>query len=587
MNPHTNTYIQRKAIAPTAARLGWRCEGDLLIMPHSAPDGTPVGERVRKADGSRWYRHGATRRKHADARLYHLPDIADKIADTLYLVEGESDVATMIEAGHGNTAGIFGATNVPADLADIVRSWQARRVITLFDADDAGETARRLVDERLADSDIDCRHANTGWKQCNDVNDLWVQCQADSLRFDMALAGCIELSAMAAHKPLPAQLAPAPVYEDGGRDDAGANAYFDALERRAIITRPRFVSMIRALNASELHVTASAPHFEGVFAPSDMHSHLERRGYKCSIRQVKNALQTSPIIDHVGHGKYQMTDNPTFGMRLRARLEGAIAKTLYRRKLPAWVYGDSVDVSDSLYGGIERRELHMSKEDADKALRTIDSESDMLWDSIDLQPFTIPDDAGDLRAWWWKLNISEGDKLARGDIYERTGFAPRQQPAIRNLAGGISRARFRYVEADTAQQARAMSKERCYAMPAKFQNQWKLQLPSEYGYSGGQVEMLKALDDDRKVQKTSTIRDKDIADKNCTMPAPILPEVAETDTIHSESFVTRALWYTMLDKGITTKEAWAGKEVTLEAIEAHLMALPDMIQLDDGTEIPF
>ena len=278
---------------------------------------------------------------------------------------------------------------------------------------------------------------------------------------------------------------------------------------------------------------------------------------------------------------------------------------MYGHKLPLWVYGDSDGTCrDPLYGQIEWRELHMTKEEGTRLnrLNQIEAEIDMLFLSADA-PFAIPDDAGDLRAWWWLQNVSEGDKATRGDIYERTGFAPRQQPAIRKLTGCVSRARWRYVEADTPQAARALSKERCYAMPAKFQGQYKLQLPSQYGYAGGEVEILKALDDERKVQKASTIREKeDIVDGYCTLPAPELPTVADDDAIDSVPFITRALWYTMLDKGTTTIDEWRGKVVTLAAIEAYLVSLPapgnlsksdglpppaDMLRLDDGTEIPF
>ena len=373
------------------------------------------------------------------------------------------------------------------------------------------------------------------------------------------------------------------------------------LDRREMITRPRFVSMVRALSASVLHVSSHAPSFDGVFSPGDMHKRLEAHGYKCSLRQVKSALRMSPIVDHVGHGQYEVTDTDSFDMRLRQRLQGAIAKTHYGRKLPLWVYGDSDGVSDKLYSEIERRELHLTKEDGRLVIDRIEAEIDMLIESADA-PFAIPDDAGDLRAWWWLQNISEWDKATRGDIYERTGFAPRQQPAIRKLTGCIARARWRYVEAESPQAARALSNEPCFAMPAKYRGQYKLQLASQYGYAGGEVEIMKALDDERKVQYPSTIKDKAIHDENCTLPAPELPTVADDDTIDSVPFITRALWYTMLDSETTTIDEWRGKVVTLAAIEAYLVSLPapgnlsksdglpppaDMLRLDDGTEIPF
>ena len=589
MNLQSNTYIQRKAIAPTAARLGWRYEGDLLIMPYWSPDGEPLGERVRKPDGKRLYRRGSKWRKHPDKRMYHLPNIADKIFDTVYLVEGESDTATMIEAGYPNTAGIFGVTNVPHDLVTILEGWQARRVITLFDADNAGETARRLVTDKLLGTGIKYRHANVGWKDgCNDVNDLWVQGKADKLHFMTAIADCIELSTMARAPlgdPVLARLGHAADALLGGKADT-----------TAAITSATFGALCATgMPKGELHVTAYAPQFERDFTPAEMLALLSSKGYKITAKTVARALARSPIIDKVSYSKYRVTDVATFDMRLFERLIIGIQKRIYGRKLPLQNYAELSSVGESLHDHIETKHAHLSKKETAKAKARVEAETRHFINALHEGDFELPTDlrVDDLRAWWWKRKLPENTIATRSEIYRRTGFDDQRQRTIQCGVGAVSDARYAYVEADSAVEACEMHSEPCFAMyvdNGQHAGKYKLQLPNRYGYEGGEVDTLKADKESRRTFSHPRKAKKKLGSENVRVQKPILPKVKDTDTIQSESFITNALYNTLIDMGITTATEWAGKEVTLEAIEAYLAAIPepaDMIELDDGTEIPF
>lgn len=189
---------KRKQLVKAPEKLGWLVDRGAILMPYWDPSGRFLGYRARKSDGAKRWADNIDSQgkwaKHPDACLYHLPEVADKIADTLYLVGGESDTATMIEAAYPNTAGIFEITNVPENLAEILAGWHVRRVITIFNAVTTGEHARRRVSALLTDTGIVVDHTSTEWCGCNDVSEMWVALGGNCSKFDIAFQKGLDVS---------------------------------------------------------------------------------------------------------------------------------------------------------------------------------------------------------------------------------------------------------------------------------------------------------------------------------------------------------------------------------------------------------
>ena len=336
---------------------------------------------------------------------------------------------------------------------------------------------------------------------------------------------------------------------------------------------------------------------------------LDKRGAKGSESAIKHGLSECPVVERVGHGRYRLVESDVMTKRLKADAERAILKAVYGRRMTLEAYGDSDDVTEQLYAGIEDGGHHLTRAAAQKVTKRVRAEMDSLMEADGVYDIEAWWTEGDFDAWWYARLVENGEIATQGDLYKRTGFAPRQQLSVRKRSGFVSMRREIIVQADNPHDAREQSKERCAAIPMT-DGRFKLQLPSQHLVpgSGAELDETAALtaeqyDKQAKCKKRRPKTQEEIDDAFCTLPPPKLPVVAHTDGIESKAFITRALWYTLIDDGVIKAADWRGREVTLEALEAALRGdafctLPEnkivqppadgIVILDvGGIEIPF
>ena len=599
-NPITNdtpqAKLEAKRIAAVAKQLRWRIEGDLLVMPHYAPDGRPVGERVRKSDGTRLYRQNDDNwTKHPDARLYHAPGIRHVESDTLYLLEGESDVASMIAGGYPNSAGVFGVTNIPADLDDIVTAWGFKRVVTLFDADQGGETGRRLVDQRLDGSGIALEHANAGWIDCNDINDLWLAAGADTSAFQLALRECIELSRLAAIKPAPP---PEPLPLPIQRLMAAAQA-LDPSAGPMVIHPPdapplwsegQIASVLFAYSnqPAQAMLTLYLPQiFDNLpaeFTAADIHRALPP-AVNISERALRGLVKTNVLLNEFA-GKLQfISDVGLIEHELHCRV---IDQDNRRRH-----------ASHPSEGGLRLHDVSDGDVAAHKERRkAVNSKPlpDLKFDHTYGGGLRLPDENFD--SWWWGKQVTHGATMSRDQIMLATGWNRYKQAKAMKAAKAVARLNIKVVKAETKHAALEMAGYGNGAYVRKSWSaddgsmQWRVQGANTYAAQGTELASIadgerQLMEDAKKkaaAKRQSFDPSTDEVIKGQKIAAPILPDVPYDALYTDESFVTVALWRECVGHGWINPSDFAGKQVTIAGI---FEKLPTAIPLPDGTAIPF
>jgi hypothetical protein len=126
--------------ALSALGVGWSADHLAWTFPMTDPaTGRTVGIRLRDPDGAKYAVRGGK-----DALF--LPATAPAPAETLFVTEGPTDAAALLDLGFPNVAGRPSCTGGVRNLVALVRSRRPAEVVIVADADDRG----RAGAERLA-----------------------------------------------------------------------------------------------------------------------------------------------------------------------------------------------------------------------------------------------------------------------------------------------------------------------------------------------------------------------------------------------------------------------------------------------------
>lgn len=196
--------LTRRGIAVTAQAQGWQAgrwfdhtgwwqplydaDGQALL---NSQNGQPIFAFKNAQKGHDY--HDAWRNYPKGSKFLMLPRHSLKTAlaqaeGVLHLAEGKADTLSLWAAGLPNAAGLFGTSNLPADLAAQFTTWGVRRVVYYAhnDANGSGFKLAYKLAERLADSGITVqlfKLPQNGDGAKIDLNDLWIACEFQSDTF--------------------------------------------------------------------------------------------------------------------------------------------------------------------------------------------------------------------------------------------------------------------------------------------------------------------------------------------------------------------------------------------------------------------